>query len=188
MCLHALKAREVKLLSSALYHGLSTGLGRPTLGEEYCGIDQVAAGEWRAAGGDWRRVAGGWQRVAGGWRRVDVRWCDRLERVVVACGDGDHGGPGDRPGRGWRTCLCGQTDLLRCRTTWMLYDLRLPVLCALQLTGGRPACHGACCWRRCSAWVPTPQTGWQVRAEERAYEYVSALVNNRLVPKDTAGS
>ncbi|KAG2434904.1 hypothetical protein HYH02_012103 [Chlamydomonas schloesseri] len=43
-------AREVKLLSSALYHGLTTGLGRPTLGEEYCGIDQVAADNGRAPG------------------------------------------------------------------------------------------------------------------------------------------
>ncbi|PNW80959.1 hypothetical protein CHLRE_07g337050v5 [Chlamydomonas reinhardtii] len=41
-------AREVKLLSSALYHGLTTGLGRATLGEEYCGIDQVAAVDARA--------------------------------------------------------------------------------------------------------------------------------------------
>lgn len=40
----------MKLLSSALYHGLTTGLGRATLGEEYCGIDQVAAGEWGGAG------------------------------------------------------------------------------------------------------------------------------------------
>ncbi|KAG2434799.1 hypothetical protein HXX76_007684 [Chlamydomonas incerta] len=43
-------AREVKLLSAALYHGLTTGLGRPTLGEEYCGIDQVAAADGRAPG------------------------------------------------------------------------------------------------------------------------------------------
>ncbi|KAL2916309.1 peroxisome biogenesis factor 10 [Polyrhizophydium stewartii] len=37
-------AREVQLLSEALYHGLTTLAGTQTLGEEYCDIVQVAGG------------------------------------------------------------------------------------------------------------------------------------------------
>jgi hypothetical protein len=35
--------REVKLLASLLYHGLTTGAGATTLGEEYCDVLQTAA-------------------------------------------------------------------------------------------------------------------------------------------------
>ncbi|GIL91220.1 hypothetical protein Vretimale_18879 [Volvox reticuliferus] len=35
-------ARESKLLALLLYHGLTTGLGQSTLGEEYCAMRQVA--------------------------------------------------------------------------------------------------------------------------------------------------
>ncbi|KXZ54244.1 hypothetical protein GPECTOR_5g334 [Gonium pectorale] len=36
-------AREIKLVATLLYHGLTTGLGSSTLGEEYCGMLQVTA-------------------------------------------------------------------------------------------------------------------------------------------------
>ena len=41
-CTHG--PRESNLLALVLYHGLTTGCGAQTLGEEYCSIQKVTAG------------------------------------------------------------------------------------------------------------------------------------------------
>jgi len=41
--------RETRLVAEMLYHGLTTGAGVQTLGEEYCDILQVAGKPCRAA-------------------------------------------------------------------------------------------------------------------------------------------
>lgn len=43
--------REVRLLAALLYHGLTTGAGLQTLGEEYCNLVQVAGEARGRAGG-----------------------------------------------------------------------------------------------------------------------------------------
>ena len=42
-----LSAVQVSLLSALLYHGLTTGAGVPTLGDEYCSLHLVRAAKSR---------------------------------------------------------------------------------------------------------------------------------------------
>jgi len=51
--------RETRLVAEMLYHGLTTGAGVQTLGEEYCDILQVAGKPCRAAAqGSYRKTWG----------------------------------------------------------------------------------------------------------------------------------
>jgi peroxin-10 len=97
-------AREARLAAALAYHGLTTGCGLQTLGEEYCDIVQVAVGDGGAAAG----IAGAGIAAAapGAGRRAAValahalgpylagRAAASLDRHPLALAAADGGGAG----------------------------------------------------------------------------------------------